>query len=117
VTFAHGETVTVARPGGVPTGAFDELGNPILSGASTFDVAGVGVAPLTPQESAELWGPDNHGGFTLLLPYGTALESSDTVTVRGESGFQVQGAADLVQWRSPFTGWHAGAVAVVRRAS
>lgn len=112
----HGETITVSRPG-APTGAYDEIGNPILAPASTFTVEGVGVAPLTPQESAELWGPDNRGGYALYMPYGSELESTDLVTVRGETGFQVQGAADLVQWRSPFTGWEAGAVAVVRRSS
>jgi len=116
VTFLHGETVTVTRPG-TQSGADDALGNPTRSAASTFEVDDVGVAPLTPQESAELWGPDNQGGYTLYLPQGTQLRSTDLVTVRGEAGFQVQGPADLVQWRSPFTGWAPGTVAVVRRAS
>jgi len=115
--LAFGETITVTRPGVTPTGEFDDVGNPIMSGGTTFTVDGVGVAPLTPQESAELWGPENSGGFTLYLPYGTELRSTDLVEVRGVAGFQVQGAGDLVQWRSPFTGWEAGAVAIVRRAS
>lgn len=114
--LGFGETITVIRPG-APTGGYDDLGAPILAATSTSTVGDVGIAPLTPQESAELWGPENNGGYTLLLPYGTALRSTDTVTIRGEAGFQVQGAADLVQWRSPLTGWEAGAVAVVRRAS
>jgi hypothetical protein len=113
----YGETITVTRPGGTPTGAYDTLGNPVLSGGSTFTVDEVAVAPLTPQESAELWGPENRGGYILYMPHGTALESTDRVAVRGEPGFQVQGDADLAQWRSPFTGWTAGAVAIVRRAS
>lgn len=111
-----GETITVTRIGAVTTGK-DDLGNPTLATSTTFTVDDVAVAPLTPQESAELWGPDNQGGYTLYMPYGTELHASDLVTVRGESGFQVQGAADLVQWRNPFTGWAAGAVAVVRRGS
>ena len=113
--FPHGESVSVIREG-APTGAYDDLGNPIL-GTSTLTVDGVGVAPLTPQESAELWGENNRGGFTLYMPFGVELVSSDLVTVRGESGFQVQGAADLVQWKSPLSGWEAGAVAIVRRGS
>ena len=113
----HGEQISVDRSGETSTGMFDELGNPILSGGSTFTVDGVAVAPLTPQEAAELWGAKNRGGYSLYLPYGVELYSTDLVTVRGESGFQVQGDADLVQWRSPFTGWEAGAVAIVRRAS
>lgn len=114
--FGAGETVTVIRLG-APGGSKDALGNPTLAAPSEFEVEDVGIAPVTPDEATELWGPDNKGGYTLLMPYGTELESSDVVTVRGESGFQVQGAADLVQWRNPFTGWEAGAVAVVRRSS
>lgn len=112
----HGETITVARQGAA-TGTYDDLGNPVIGAGSTFTVDGVGVAPLTPEESAELWGPENRGGYRLFLPYGTVLEFTDLLQVRGESGFQVEGDAGLVQWRSPFTGWEAGAVAVVRRAS
>lgn len=116
MALPFGETITVTRPGAAGS-TFDDLGNPIPAAATTFTISGVGVAPLTPQESVELWGPENNGGYTLYLPHGTELESTDLVAVRGESGFQVQGAADLVQWRSPFTGWEAGAVAIVRRAS
>ena len=114
--FGSGETVTVTRLG-TPTTGKDLLGNPNLAAPSTFDVADVRIAPITPAEATELWGADNKGGYSLYMPYGTALVSTDVVEVRGESGFQVQGAADLVQWRSPFTGWEAGAVAVVRRGS
>lgn len=114
--MAFGESISVTRSGAA-TGSFDELGNPVLAASSSFTVDGVAVAPLTPQEAADLWGPTNRGGYTLYLPFGVVLESTDTVTVRGESGFQVDGDAGLVQWKSPFTGWEAGAVAVVRRAS
>lgn len=116
MALPFGETITVTRPGAAGS-TFDDLGNPIPAAATTFTISGVGVAPLTPQESAELWGPENTGGFTLYLPYGTSLQSTDVVTIRGESGFQVQGDARLTQWRSPFTGWQAGSVAIVRRAS
>jgi hypothetical protein len=115
MAFAHGESITVTRQG-APTGASDDLGNPIHS-TSTFTVDGVGVSPLTAEESVELWGPENEGGFTLYLPYGTALQSTDLVSVRGFLGLQVQGDAAMNQWRSPYTGWEAGAVAIVRRAS
>lgn len=112
--MTFGESITVTRPGAA-TGSPDALGNPVLAASSTFTVDGVAVAPITPQEAVELWGADNQGGYSLYLPFGTQLRSTDRVTVRGEAGFQVQGSADLVQWKSPFTGWEAGAVAVVRR--
>jgi hypothetical protein len=114
--FGAGETVTVTRLG-APASGHDDLGNPTLAASSEFDVDDVGIAPITPNEATEMWGPDNKGGYSLFMPYGTELVASDVVTVRGESGFQVQGAADLVQWRNPFTGWEAGAVAVVKRGS
>lgn len=114
--FPFGETVTVTRKGGVATGQ-DSIGNPILSAPETFDVGDVGVAPLTPQEATELWGEGSKGGYTLYMPFGTALTLTDLVAVRGEAGFQVQGDASAVQWRSPLTGWEPGSVAIVRRAS
>lgn len=110
------ETVTVTRPG-APTGSYDEQGNPVMGAASTIPVEAIAVAPLEPQESAELFGPENNGGYRLFLPTGTGLESTDLVEVRGESGFQVWGDAGLVSWRSPFTDWTPGDVAVVRRSS
>ena len=110
------ETVTVTRPG-APTGGDDEQGNPIIGSPTTIPVEAIAVAPLEPQESAELFGPENTGGYRLFLPTGSGLESTDTVTVRGEAGFQVWGDAGLVGWVSPFTSWAPGEVAVVRRAS
>lgn len=110
------EAVTVSRPGS-PTGAYDAQGNPVLGAGSTITVQAIAVAPLEPQESAELFGSDNKGGYRLFVPTGTGLRSTDLVTVRGESGFQVWGDAGLVRWVSPFTGWAPGEVAVVRRSS
>lgn len=110
------ETVTVTREG-APTGADDEQGNPIIGAPSVSTVDAIAVAPLEPQESAELFGPENEGGYRLFLPTGTGLRSTDRITVRGEPGFQVWGDAGLVGWVSPFTSWAPGEVAVVRRAS
>ena len=113
--FAHGESVAVSRVGAA-TGAYDDLGNPVFA-SSTLTIEGVGVAPLTPKESAETFGDMNVGGFTLYLPVDADLRSTDLVTVRGQSGYQVHGDAGLVEWLSPFTGWNPGQVAIVRRAS
>lgn len=115
--FAFGESITVTTPGDVVPGEFDVAGNPLVSAPTTRTVSDVGVAPLTPQESAELFGDMSIGGFTLYLPHGADLGAADTVTVRGTSGYQVEGDAGAVEWRSPFTGWNPGQVAVVRRAS
>lgn len=114
--FGHGETVTVTRIGAVTSG-FDEAGDPHRAAPTTFNVTNVGVAPLTSEESMELFGDVAENGYTLYLPYGTELLASDRVTVRGVSGWQVDGDARTVDWRSPFTGWEPGTVAVVRRAS
>ena len=110
------ELVTVTRAG-APTGGDDAQGNPIIGAPSMFPVNAIAVAPIEPQESAELFGADNDGGYRLFLPTGTGIESTDLVEVRGESGFQVWGDAGLVGWVSPFTGWAPGEVAVVRRSS
>lgn len=114
--FPSGETITVTREG-APTGAYDAAGNPVLSASVDSPITDVGVAPLTPQESIEIFGAMNIGGYTLYLPEDADLRSTDSITVRGEPGYQVQGDAGLVEWRSPFTGWNPGQVAIVRRAS
>lgn len=116
MTFGFGEAITVTRMG-ASTGEYTDLGDPVTADDTTLTITGVGVAPLTAEEAMEMWGPTNHGGYTLYLPYGSVLLHNDTVEVRGESGFQVDGPAGSVQWRSPHTGLEFGAVATVRRAS
>lgn len=110
-----GESIKVTRPT-VGSGK-DDLGNPIPGTPTSFTVDNVAVAPLTPQEEVELFGAVSKGGYTLYMPFGSDLRPADSVEVRGERGFQVWGDASKVQWESPFTGWHAGSVAVVRRGS
>lgn len=114
--FSNGETITVTRLGATAAG-YDEAGNPNRAAATSFTVDNVAVAPLTPQEATEAFGDVNVGGFTLYLPPTVTLLSTDTVTVRGIAGLQVHGDAGAVKWRSPFTGWEPGSVAIVRRAS
>lgn len=114
--FGNGETITITRLGAVTSG-YDDAGDPNRAAPSTFDVTDVGVAPITSDESAELFGDVAENGYTLYLPYGTELLATDRVTVRGVAGWQVVGDARTVDWRSPFSGWTPGTVAIVRRAS
>jgi hypothetical protein len=109
------ETITVTRAG-VDLDGFDEQGNPVRGVDVVFDVVAKAVAPLTPDESAALFGPENRGGYTLYLPLESGLQSPDLVSVRGEGGFQVWGGT--AQWapKTLFTGAQ-GDVVVVRRAS
>lgn len=115
MTFPLGETITVTRPADGP--GYDEGGNPVPGTPTTFTVEGVGVAPGKFDEAAQTWGFSAENEFTLYLPFGTDLRATDTVTLRGTSGWQVVADARQVDWRSPFTGWEPGTVAVVRRAS
>lgn len=115
MSFAAGETITVTRPA-AGTG-YDEGGNPVPGTPTTFTVDGVGVAPGKYDETQHVWGFSSENEYTLYLPYGTDLRATDTVTLRGVSGWQVEADARTVDWRSPFTGWEPGTVAVVRRAS
>ena len=110
-----GEPITVHRLG-EPTGARDDQGNPVLGPATTFTIDGVAVAPTSSDEMAEEFGPRGVNGYTLYLPYGSDLRTTDTVTVRGESGWQVEGEARVVAWQNPYSGNRPGSVAVVRRA-
>jgi hypothetical protein len=51
---------------------------------------------------------------TLYAPAGTVVGSQDRIVVRGLA-YEVAG--DAADWRSPFTGWHAGVVIPLRRVS
>ena len=110
------EIVTIHRPG-IPTGADDAQGNPVLSAPTDISVSAIAVAPLAGSESATDAGSVSTNGFTLYLPFGTDIRSTDVVTVRGTGGWQVEADASQADWASPFTSWTPGTVAVVRRAS
>lgn len=127
------EAITVTRVGGYLIGlapgedvvpslelvpgeeTFDAQGNYVRADPSTETIVALGVAPMTPAESAETFGPSNEGGFVLYLPAGSAIRSEDLIEVRGESGFQVWGGS--ADWVSPFTGWAPGEVVTVKRGA
>lgn len=111
----RGETVTVTRQG-EPTGDHDEGGNPILEPDTTFDISDVAVAPAGSEEDPQALGTWVVNGFNLFLPYGTVLKPSDRITVRGVSGWQVEGDTEASGWRNPFNGRTPGAVVTVRRS-
>lgn len=111
-----GETVTVTRAG-VSTGAYDLQGNSVLSAGSTFTVTDVAVAPAGTEEDPLALGLFVATGFTLYLPYGTVLLPNDRLTVRGVTGWQVEGDVTASGWRNPFDGLGRGVVVSVRRSS
>jgi hypothetical protein len=116
VTFTFGETISYSVPG-TATGSYDAQGNPTFAAPTTVEVTGVGVAPLASDEVTEAYGPRSVTGYMLLLPYGTTIPADRLVTVRGESGWQVQAGSADSDWRSPFTDKEHGTTVTVRRAS
>lgn len=110
------ETIVITRAG-EPTGGYDEQGNPLLGASTDIPIAAIAVAPLQGDETAEQSGPLSINGYTLYLPFGKEILSTDFVSVRGVGGWQVQADASQADWASPFTDWTPGTVAVVRRAS
>lgn len=114
--FDSGETITVTRLG-AENGTLDEAGNPGRATSTTLTFDNVAIAPMTPQESAELFGNVDESGFTLYLGPDDVLLSTDVVSIRGVAGYQVFGGAAAVNWRSPFSGWNPGRVAIVKKAS
>jgi hypothetical protein len=99
----HGITVTVERAPGT-----DRHGNP-LGGATTHTVTPCGVAPAGSTERIHLeatveWDLD------LIVPYAANIRAEDVITLPGDTTrYQVQGRPS--KFRSPFTGWEAGAIA------
>lgn len=101
MTFPHGVTATVSRPGGM-----DADGNPLPGTSHTVD--GCGVAPAGSfeehfQASTVEWDLD------LYAPFGADFIAEDAVTLPGDTTrYQVHGRPS--PWRNPFTGWEAGTV-------
>jgi hypothetical protein len=100
--FQFGESITINRR--VLSATPDAYGNDVyvdspstvvgaFAPGTTFERLGTGDT-ITTQPS-------------LYLPSGTAVEGIDWVSVRGKK-YEVDG--DPGDWRSPFTGWHAGIV-------
>jgi len=115
-----GETVTVTREGDLIPGEKDDLGFPVRGEPTTFDIDHVAVAlsgTSGTTESPESTGDLSITGYTLYLPSGTQLRSTDMLTIRGVQGWQVEGDAASGQWTSPFSGEGKGVEARVKRAS
>lgn len=109
--FPNGETVIIRHPG-EPTGAVDDLGEPIPVEPVEEYVSGVAVAPRFSEEN-------NRGqatvavGLSLFMPEGTVVHPSAEIEVRGEV-FQVVG--EPFDWLNPFTGWRPGVQVDLERA-
>lgn len=102
---------------GTPTGAFDEMQNPILGDPVAETVVTLGIAPTAGDESPDKSVAGAINGYTLYLPFGTVVGPNDMVTIRGVDGWHVDSDATAAAWASPFTSWTPGTVAIVRKAS
>lgn len=111
------ENVIIHRQGEPLEGQYDAQGNPVLSVVPDITVAAIAIAPTQGDETATDSGQLSVNGYTLYLPFGTDIRSTDTVTVRGVDGWHVEADASQADWASPFTSWKPGAVAKVSRAS
>lgn len=106
--FPHGVTVTVERPGST-----DQYGNP--KPGTTHTVGPCGIAPAGSTEQNYLqdlaeWDLD------LIAPHDADISEADIVTLPGETTrYQVDGRPK--RFRSPFTGWEAGAIARLKGVS
>lgn len=97
--FPAGETVTIIRPGAATT--VDAYGNDIPGTSTETDVAGCAVAPAGGSEDVQARDQVRQG-LTVWLPYGTDVQPTDLLRIRGDE-YSVDGTAST--WRSPFTGF------------
>jgi hypothetical protein len=112
----RGEPIEVTSKG-TPTGQDDAHGSPILTAATTRTIEGVAVAPATSEETNDATGLRVVTGYDLYLPSGEQLLATDRITIRGVSGWMVEGDATAGQWTNYFTGRGKGVQVTVRRAS
>lgn len=110
---AAGETITVTRRG-TDTVNNDEAGNPIVSVPADFSIPDVALEPVVAEETPGVF---SIVGYRIYAPYGTQFRADDRITIRGVSGWQVNGNTEAAGWRSPFDGRGRGIVADVRKAS
>lgn len=103
--LAHGDTVTIVRPG-APTGE-DAYGNDIPGPPTEITVVGCGVAPRDGTGTAGNEITDARdtviSGLTLFAPHGTDIRATDRVRVGGVL-YEVEGLPG--SFRSPLTGSH-----------
>lgn len=109
-----GETVTVTREG--TPGETDALGFPVLGEPTTFDfVTLCPCAPLYASETPTQSGDSIVSGYKIIGPPDLSLLSTDMLTIRGVSGWQVEGVPG--RWDRPSTGEAWSTEFVVRKAS
>jgi hypothetical protein len=106
-------SVVINRPSS--TGR-DKYGDPVSASTTTTTVIAEAIAPSS---TVEPTGRDRQGiviGYTLYLPYGTDILSTDTVTIAAApfaGSYDIEG--EPAQWVDPFTGVGRGIVAELRR--
>lgn len=105
MTFPFGETVTVTRQTQTTYGD--------RTAGASHDITGCAVWPTTSTEA--IYGQDTVvWGLTVLMPPGSDVLATDTVTVRGVV-YRVNGQPELFQ--SPLTGTQAGVRVLLQGAT
>lgn len=107
MSFPHGTTVTVRRPGGE-----DQYGDPLPSTEHT--VAGCALAPRTSTELTDLRDTVIRG-YTLYGPYGADIQPTDQIVLNDDTVWQVEG--DVGRWASPYTGSRPGLEVALSRVT
>lgn len=108
----RGETITIVRQEGEPTGE-DSQGNPIIP-VTEIDVPGCAFAPGASAESNTPYGQRAITGGTVYAPSGTVFLPADQLIIRGDR-FVVDG--ETGQWTSPFTRRGRGVEVAVKRGA
>lgn len=114
MNLPNGDEITITT---VTTTGTDEYGDPVTSRTSITRTGA--FAPAVGTESTT--GQDQVISQPQVLFTGqdaddvaAIITSTSEITVRGKT-YQVDG--DPEDWRSPFTGWHAGLVVPLRRVT
>lgn len=108
--FPAGETVVRLRA----EETVDRYGNTVRdwSNADRLEIAGCGVAPRTSTEESDMGREGVIVGVSVYAPPGADIGPHDRIEARG-TVWEVVG--EVADWRNPYTGWHAGIVAHLRR--
>lgn len=109
MAYPHGQPVTVERP----TWTTDAYGNQVRESFSPVGSLPAAVAPLSPAELTELGRQGVEVDLALYCDDPDAdIAAHDRITTGGAI---YEAVGEPERWRSPFSGWAAGARILIKR--
>lgn len=107
-----GETITVTR---TTLGGRDEHGNQTVGTSTSWPLDGFAVAASSTGDDSSVVGTRVITGFILYRRKPADIRTTDTLTIRGQSGWKVDG--EVFPWVNPYKARQRGIQFTVKRGA